>query len=517
MQTTSARYKQLATGDVRPLSWQYRMSWDKSFDADVTFFTLDTSLLNGIDVLAPSDDNVIQEWDKYDYSDYTDRVINVEITKEESEPYSVTRAFADITLNNYDNYFTPFSESPIGEYILPRRPARILLGFGGENLPQFVGLTDSIPKLDKNSGTAKIHMVDFLTYIFEQDISETIALQNKNTSEILDVLFQQMGLIPSQYSLGTSTNIVEFFFVDKGTKFGDVVNQLVEAELASLYMNELGVITLSTFYERNDTPVMTFDSSNSINYETSDEGKIINSVKITSNILALQDEQSVWTAAETYDLLVGETIDVFVEFSDPVVSATDPAYSADQINESYFTSVIAESETAYTDVSFISKQVYSKFAILEFENVGASNATIKAIDLFGVPAKVDRKIIVEDSDAASITDFEEQTYSIDNQFIQSQEKAVGRAAMIINQYKDYGSVLDLQVKGNTGLQLRDVVEVNLDSYNSTYKIMKIVNTYDNSNFRQLLRVRIQAAINFFIISSDDDARSLLNGTDVLGL
>src|SRR5690606_40680319 len=61
---------------------------------------------------------------------------------------------SDFTLNNYDKYFTPHSTSPIEEYILPKRPVRLLQGFDGENLQQFVGLTQGMPEVDEMSATA---------------------------------------------------------------------------------------------------------------------------------------------------------------------------------------------------------------------------------------------------------------------------------------------------------------------------------------------------------------------------
>ena len=184
MQTTTAQFDSRARAILRPISWQLRMSFTKAFDDAVTFFILDTSELDGPDLLAPSDNDVIQEWDKYVYQDFTTRVISIEVSREEVEPYSVVQAMADITLDNHDGYFTPNSDSPISSYILPKRPTRIMLGFGGSNLPQFIGLTEQMPELDKNAGTAKFHLTDFLSFLFDRKIDDSTMLQNQSTGQI---------------------------------------------------------------------------------------------------------------------------------------------------------------------------------------------------------------------------------------------------------------------------------------------------------------------------------------------
>src|SRR6187402_2358487 len=129
MQTVSPAFHAMAQNSVIPIDWQFNVSFEKNFDDAVTFFTLGVSELNGLDVLGPSDDNPIQEWDKYEYLPYGDRVITLEWDRTLDFPYSVQAAIADVVLNNYDDYFTPRSTSPIEEYILPKRPMRIYTGF----------------------------------------------------------------------------------------------------------------------------------------------------------------------------------------------------------------------------------------------------------------------------------------------------------------------------------------------------------------------------------------------------
>lgn len=511
MQTTSERFDQLAQGHVRPLSYGVRASFDKAFNAGVTFFTLDSSVLDGPDILAPSDSNAVQEWDKYSYEDYSSRAISVEVTREEAEPYSVAQAYADVTLNNYDGYYTPNSGSPIDQYILPRRPFRILLGFGGEVIPQFVGLSEGMPDIDKSSRQASFHLIDFMSYLMDKDISESVMLENAKTHEVLDYLLQLMGLLEAQYSLDGSINKMDFFFVEKGTKFGTVIQQLIEAEIGRFYLDEQGVIRFRNRYNYDLAPVYTFDKSNTIDYKVSTQTPIINSVKIISDVREVQSVQSIWTSSTVLLIKAGGTLEVWADLSDPTTSIVNPIYSAEETNTSYFTSSIdSEGTVPYSDVSLTSATLFSKAVKMLFSNTGASDAYMTAVDLYGTPAKVVDTIKVEEIDQPSIDKFEAQLYEINNPYIQDRSNAVSRALILLNDYKNYGSAVDIDVKGNPALQLGDAVTLDLDGYQGVYSITKTANILAEGKLTQRLRVLKKTAVTFFVLDE-----SVLDGSDLL--
>lgn len=517
MQTTNDTFDQLAQGHVRPLSWALRASFDKTFNADTTFFILDTSTLDGMDLLAPTDDNPITEWYKYAYADFTDKVISLEVVREETEPYSITQAYADITLNNYDGYFTPNSGSPIDEFILPRRPFRISMGFGSLVLPQIVGLSDNMPKIDKSSRTASFHVLDFMTLLLSKDIGETIMLENVKTHEVLDYLLQYMGLSSGQYTLDGSINTIKFFYVEAGTTFGTVANKLMEAEIGKLYLDEQGIIRFKNRYNYDLTPVYIFDKSNTIDYSIVDNPKIINSVTVKGAVREVKASKSVGTGStsvgtgSTTSVPVGDTVEAFVSFNDPVTSADDPVYSATAISSSYFTSVLAsDNTTPYTDVGLVSSDLFSKSIKLTFENTGAADASIKAIDIYGTPAEVVDNIEVKEIDQDSIDKFEEQTYEIDNEYIQDNSAAQTRAVILLRDYKDYNSIVDIDVKGNPALQLGDAVTLDLDGFQGIYSIIKSTNIQSSGKFDQRFRVLKRSVVMFFTLDT-----SVLDGTDLL--
>lgn len=511
MQTTSDQFTNHAQGQVTPLSWQLRASFDKTFDSSIDFFTLDTSLLDGDDVLAPSDNNIIAEWDKYIYSDFTDRVISIETTREILDPYSIVQSFADVTLNNYDDYFTPNSGSPIDQYILPKRPFRILMGFGGETVPVFVGLSEKMPTLDKVSRTATFHLIDFLSLIFDREIGETTMLLDSSTSEILDVLFQQVGLLPTQYELDDSFNRIPFFFVKKGEKLGDIVRELMQAEQGRLYLDELGVIRFYNRQNYSTLSVYNFDSSNTLNYAVSNEDSIINYVKLEVDILELQNEQSVWSQAGQTYVRIGESVEIWADLNDPATSVTTPTYSAVPVEASHFiTTQDLSGDIPYTGINLDSIDVFGSTVKLVFENVGSSNGYILSIDLWGTPVKQVDSVLVEEKDQDSIDQFDERLYEFKTKYIQKLSKAISMVGVMVDDYKDYGSLVDIDVKGNPALQIDDVVDLDLDGYQGDHVITKIVNGMGDGRYWQRLKAKFREPRQYFILD-----QSLLDGTDVL--
>lgn len=511
----------IAEGGVRPLNWGLRISFDKTFDPDIGFFTLSDdetpmSLLDGTDVLAPSDNNIINEWDKYDYEDYSSRVISMEVTREIIEPFSVVQTMADVTLRNEDNYFTPNSGSPIQDFILPRRPFRILMGFDGESVPVFVGLSEKMPEIDKKGGTASFHLIDFLSVIFGKSVIEATMLINKTTSEILDVLFQQVGLVPDQYVLDTSFNRIPFFFVQKDDNLGTIIKDLMEAEQGRLYLDELGIIRFLNRQNYNNTVVGSYNKSNSVDYSVSGEDDIINYAKIKMDVLAVQDDQTVWQQSEPVQINSGDSVEIWANLTDPVTSVLEPEYSPESIEASYFTSSLNSAGTIpYTGVNLTDIESFGSAVKFIFENVGATNAFITAIDLWGSPIKVVDTLLVEDKDATSIENFEEQVYELETKYIQTKNDAINKAAIIVNDYKDYGSIVDLDIKGNPAYQLGDVLDLDLDGYQGSHIITKKIDIISPNRYVQRLRAKAKEVQTYFILSSDDTAMSLLDGEDVL--
>lgn len=503
MLSRSAQFDTVANGQMRRLSWVFKASFDKAFDSNVEFFTLDQSLLDGIDVLAPSDDNVIQEWDKYDYDDYSNRIISMEWQREEDFPYSVNLAIADVVLNNTDDYFTPDSGSAIAQYVLPRRPIRLLGGFDRENLPGFVGLTEKMPVIDDDK-TASFHAMDFLSQLFSKPLDQSVIYLDKRTDEILSALFILAGLTTSQIELDVAINTIPFTYFEKGTTYGSAIRQLMQAELGSLFMDEMGIIRFINRTPRSTTPVYYFDKSNTISMKLSREDNLINSVKIKGKVRVVQVNQPIYNLSEPQLVPANSTISYFYDFEDPVTTIdTIQFYTANSAEDGSGSDLTA-------NISVDSTDEFAESMKVTWENNSGTDAYIIDLVIYGTPAKVVKNIYYTVENSASVAKYEEQILEIENDFVQSTSIAESIGLTILTYYAEYSSVIELEVKGNPALQIGDAIGVSVDFTVGNYIISKITNKFANGKFSQTITAKLFRPTSFFTLDV-----SVLDGTDLL--
>lgn len=518
MQIVSPTFTALAQGDVRPISYGISVSFDKAYDDNTTFFILNQSALNGVDLLAPTGDNPIQAWDYYKYKDYTERVVYQTVSRELEFPFSVVSAIADFQLNNYDRYFTPNSASPISAYILPKRPLRLFHGFGNFLLPQFVGLTQGMPTVSRVDGTATFTAMDFLTWIYDMPIRDTILMVNVRTDEVLAEIFTQFGLSPSQYDLARARNTIPFlFFEEKQQTAGDVIRPLMEAEMGMLWLDEEGIIRFRPRLEQTISSSYSLNSDSIISLDTDGEDSIINHVIISTEVRELQEAQIVYSvtgsSADSSNTIPASTSSrpFKLLLDDPTINIVLPTYGENS-SLSWITATTLDGELVASGVSVASVAQQTNSYTLFVTNSNAFPVVISSVTLWGEPAKVigGKPTIYDSKDTDSIAKYEEQPIKIENNFIQSVDQAQSLALTMLDEYSEYADIITMEIKGNPALQLSDVVSVNYHEYSGQYRIIKITNTLSDRKYTQILRCKMYLPRNWFVLN-----HSLLNGTDVL--
>ena len=530
MQTVSDSFHEMAQNSIVPIDWNLRISFTKEIDDDVTFFTLDQSVLDGTDVLAPSDDNPLQTWDKYAYDPYDDRVIDMEWTREIGFPYSVQSAMADITLNNFDGYFTPDSGSPIADYIIPARPLRIFAGYKtATTVQQLVGLTQDMPTIDEKEKTISFHVLDFLSDIFTLDLTDTLAMQNVTTDIVLAAIFEQFGLSEDQYSLAKGRNKIPFVFIEAGMNAGNVLNQLMQAEMGKLWLDEQGIIRFDQRLLSSQTPVMTFNESNIENIQVSDKDNIINTIKITSNIRKVQDFQPIFSKvnASLSDAETASTPDLTTAFiipagstafypnavlADPVLSAAVPTIGK-KTDTSWFTAIKTDGTSVTSNVSITLDELKTSSYTMLFSNTNTFDVVIDQVEVWGEPAKVMDTINYMATDDDSVLKYGTKILGgeqgINNDYFGNQSNCDSFADFILGSgYPEYSGVIEIEAKGDFSLQLNDIVHVNYRTYNHDYQIIKIVDGLKKG--LSTITAKKYTSFDWFVLD-----QSVLNGTDVL--
>lgn len=515
MQAVSAQFNQLADGDMRPISWGADISFDKEYNTDTSWFTLDESVLNGSDILGASDDIAFLPWNYFEYQDYTERLIYMSIERSLEFPYSVVSAIADFQLNNYDRYFTPNSSSPISNFILPKRPVRLLQGFASTVLPQFVGLTEGMPQISRTEGTATFTAMDFLTWIYDMPIRDTIAMQNARTDEVLANIFEQFGLAPEQYDLARARNVIPFLFFEREQQTaGDIIRPLMQAEMGMLWLDEQGIIRFRPRLEQPDEPVYFFDHDNIISLETSEDDEIINHIIVNTDVREVQEYQIVHSKTSSDNTLhvipAGGTYTLPAQLSDPCLTIEDPA-PGENAGVSWFTAALPNG-TVVGGVSVVSTELKTNTFDIVFSNSNSFSVNISQLSLWGRPARQISKepTVYEAYDDISVEKYEEKILTINNNFIQSTSQADSLADTILDEYSEYADIITIEVKGNPAIQLSDIVEVDYEESTGEYRIISIINKIQDAKFTQILKCRKYTPRHWFTLD-----QSVLGGTDVL--
>ena len=309
MLKASEKFLNYTNGRVIRFRPNLKISFNKKRKAGANWLTLDSSVLDGNDLLATNEENTTQVWDAYDYQDVSERLVNVNVVRGLEFPYGVQASALDVKLNNYDGYLTfanmeewgnGRSKSPASDYILPSRPIRLFLR-GCEklhdHLPIFVGTTKELPKYNHDSGDYTIDWsaLDYLSEIADKGLIKGIKLINATTDEVIKEILNQCGMTTEQYSLEKGQNEIPFVYIEHGQKTGDILKKLVQAENGKLWLDERGVIR---FANRSSTldkePVMRLNASNIIELKNSQLTGLINKVSIKSEVRKVLERQKVY-------------------------------------------------------------------------------------------------------------------------------------------------------------------------------------------------------------------------------
>lgn len=526
MQSVSGKFIERTNGAIRHLDWRMLASFLKVFDDDIDFFTIGVSTIGSTDIIK-GEGSVVQEWDKYDYEDFSSRVLSIEWVREADPPLgAVTLAMADITLDNHDDLFTPSNFlSPFYNHLGNGRPMRLYIGFADtEKIQVFVGVTEGMPKIEEKAKTVTFHCIDFMRQLQNTELNETVMLTDSRTDEVISTVLQTAGLLTSQFDLDVGSVVIPFAYFPKGTKVGTAIREITEAELGATYMDENGTIRFENRTNWNSkSQSWQFTPRNTIDITTPDESKVINSVEVFSQARQVQAKQKLWesdgavTFTDNTSLLpVGETKEIFIDFKDdygdlPVTSADDPVYITSATTSLFATNVIEDGSGAPVTGVTVTATLFSTAMKLEFTNSGSSSCYLTQLEVWGVPAKVAQDIYEHIVDSASILEYEEHAIKIENNYIQDSSAATSIAQLVISDRNEADDERTLTVKGVPQLQIGDFVRyVDEKGNNNTYYIKKISGKLNKDGLKQTITIVKRTINEYFRIGI-----STIGGDDLI--
>ena len=482
----TTEFNNLANGGFRPLEWGAGVSWDKSL-APGGWFTLDQSVLDGTDLLAPDDYSPVMPWNQYDYRDESDRLIDMTVERSVQFPYNVQSAMLDITLNNYDGRYSFDGGSEIQDYILPNRPIKTSLGFTtAGTVPVFIGVTEEMPEYSGvHNAQAQMSAIDYLSMIAQTSLKDMLMMRNVRTDEVIAEILNRYGLVPSQYTLEEGVNTIPFVYFSAGKNAGNALKELVQAENGALWMDEIGQIRFSARNAEIGSSVATFTPENIVEITPSRTSGIINRVKISADVREVKANQQIFSndnssgyqsaaSSDNYRIAARGALDIWVSLDDPAWTANVNPTLNGGANTSMFNAVNLTGTAVNSGVA-CTGVLLADSVKLSFTNTNSFPVSISYLQLWGEPAKVvggSPTITYDAYDDLSVDRFGEQVLEItDNTCFGNYDNVDAFATDILTKYAGYNPTIDLKVKGNPALQLYDVVTLSDTDYDGSWRIV----------------------------------------------
>lgn len=536
MQTTSSGWQAVVNSSYRPLNTGLQMAWMRTVASGVNFFTVNTSIIGGYDILGTG--NSVSLFDKYAYTDYTQYMKNWSVERQLGQfPFGLIMAQADVELDNTSSLFTPNYDATIGSGILPNRPMRISVGINDDSVPQFLGFTGQ-PEISITGRNVMLHAFDVVDYINNYTFSTASGvntsfsgvLTNQTTSSGIAYYLGKLGFNANQYSLDASLQDPIPFINVMDRKFGDVISDLTAAEQAVFFADETGMptfwnrqhfVTTSGLGARFD---LNYSNSISIDYENT---PIVNDVTVTAQPRAVAVGRRLWSLSSPQSILGGGSFDFFASFTDdygalPVTSVTIPVGSATDVTTSFYranTDSTGSGSDVTSDISITSTFLFGSTYRITLENTGGSELFVTNLVLYGNAAFVTDTISQNYQDTASIEAYGRNpsnngdTIVIDNDYIQSDSQAVSMGYQIVNQFGNANRRYKVEVFSNPALQIGDYGTIdpsNTGVRKPVWITGKIDKLAPGGELTQVLTLDERTMTQYFTIN-----QSLISSTDTI--
>lgn len=502
MQTVAEGFTAEERDSTRSIAESLLVSWKKETNLAAVTFTIGVSLIGGSDLIGINA-GAIGSPSNYYYFDETDYLMSLSWERGLNMPTGgLTKAQGEALLDNSSNRFTPRYMGGDGELFtssyLTRRPFIINSGFHyagiDQTIPQLTGITTKPLEIDQRSRRARLSGADYIDFFQNRYLDQTTIYTGQFTDTILESLMVQSGMSTSQYSLDQGINIVGFGLFPKGSRFSDIIGELVEAEKGHFYQDEQGKFRFENRQHWDSSPYTDVQkiilTSQVINAESPNTDHLINVVEVKGKEWKKQPTQTIFKLALPIEIKAGEDYEFFASFDDPVLELSSQIFieanTSDQGTGTDITSSIAEK----------SRDVFANAAKFVFSNNGTRDGYITQFILYGRIAKNTSDIYARLQTDSSVTAYEERPLVIENEFIQNQSWAETYAQMVLDQFSQPENLQKITVRAMPSLQLGDLI-----SWQGRYwRVFNIRSQIDPSvGYTQELTLLQRTIISYFRI------------------
>lgn len=466
MQSVSSAFTAESTSQTRKIVSDLLVSWKKDNLLGNRTFTIGVSSIGGGDVIGANPGAVGSpgQWRYFDESDY---LLGLAWERSLNMPTGgLTKGLAEARLDNTSGRFTPRymgGNSELYTAILPRRPFIINAGFNfdgiDQTIPQFSGILTKSPRIDTRSKQVDLQGADYVDFFQNRFLDKTVMYTAQRTDQIIESLFDQMGMATSQYELDPGINVIPFSMIEKGTKFSEIINKLVEAEYGHLYQDEQGIFRFENRQHWDGSPGVdrVIPTAQVIEAEAPSDDHIINAVEVRSQVYSKQPFQVILNYTLPLEIAANSTLEQFFGFDDPVLAITNPtAGGADSYYEAN-----NQSDGTGTDktssVSIKSLDLFAQSVKITFQNNSSSILYVTKVVISGRVAKPITDIYYRAEDDSSVTAYEERLYGLENPYIQNTDWAKSIAQLILNDFSDPENLQEITIRAMPELQLGDLI------------------------------------------------------------
>lgn len=461
MQSTNALFTAAEKAPFRQISQSLLVAWHLQTVLGARTFTIGVSLIGSSDFIGINP-GAVGSPGNYKYFDESAYLMHLEWDRGLRLPQGgLSMGLGAATLDNTSKRFLPRyigGNSELSTAIVPRRPVIINAGFNvGTDLrfPQFAGLVSGQPQVDLRARTVSLKFADYISYFQNKYLDKVTMFTAQFTDQVIESLLVKLGMSTAQYNLDQGINLIPFGIFDVGTKFSDAIGQLVEAENGQFYQDEQGIFRFENRQKWTQSPYTNVQkiitTAMVINSQVTNTDHIVNSVEIKSSVRTKQPDQLVFSLSQPQAIGRNTDVTIFVQFNDPILALDTPASWA--VN----TQIDGSGSDISGSVTLKSIDVFAQTAKLIFTNSSANDGFITSLVLYGRPAQVTTQIDYQAKDGSSVTAFQEQTLSINNNFVQSQSWAQTYAQMILNDFANPSNIQRLTVRAMPDLQLGDLI------------------------------------------------------------
>ena len=388
----------------------------------------------------------------------------------------VNKALAEVELENTTERFLPQFLGGMGELYTsvfePRKPVKIYAGVPTSQL-QFSGLTNKAAQIDMRAKQVRLEAADYMEFFQNKYLDTTTLYTGVTTDFILDRLLLSAGLTTAQYVLETGQSTIGFAMLESGAKFSDVINQLVQAENGQFYVDENGIYRFENRLHYAVDPYRavnyTAEPNMVINAQAPSTDHLINVVEFNYNPRKKTSSTTIFTLSGTIAVPTGDS-EVFIDFDNPVLSASAPSYTVNSLEDGTGSNLTA-------NVTIKATALFAQSVKYTFTNSGAAgfftSMTIQgrwAILRYATPQYYRLK------DDSSVTAYQEQVLSINNDYIQDQVWANSFGQLILSDFSEPEKILTLTIRAIPGLRRGHLVVYNQYSW----RIYRIRSTLDPS-------------------------------------